>query len=67
MDRRALEALVWKHTHRDYRGRGPDGVRRVLHLNPETGATESWPLASFTDAELVAKLPSRVRAGLALA
>lgn len=61
MDRRGLETLVWRHTHRDFRGRGSDGVRRVLHLNPQTGGTESWPLAAFTDDELLAKLPRRVR------
>lgn len=64
MDRKKLEALVWRHTHRDFRGVGDDGVRRVLHLNRATGGTESWPLSSFTDDELIAKLPQRVRVGL---
>ena len=62
VERTKLEALIWKHTHRDRRGTGSDGVRRILHLNPATGGTESWPLAAFTDEQLIAKLPLEVRA-----
>lgn len=40
MDRKKLEAIAWKHTHREARGVGDDGVRRVLHLNQSTGGTE---------------------------
>jgi hypothetical protein len=65
MDRKKLEALVWRHRHRDFGGRGDDGVRRVLHLNPRTGGTELWPLSSFTDRGLIAKLPRKIREGIA--
>lgn len=61
--RKKLEALAWKHTHRDFKG-VTDGVKMRLHLNPKTGGTESWPLSSFTDAELIEKLPSAIRATL---
>lgn len=36
---------------------GEGGIRRVLRLNPQTGGTESVPLASLTDDELRAMLP----------
>lgn len=65
MDRAKLEALVWRSTHPDSRGVGDDGVRCVLHRNPATGGTESWPLSSFTDEQLVEKLPQSALARLA--
>lgn len=59
--RAQLEALVWKHTHRDFKG-VTDGVRYRLHLNTENGGgTESWPLSAFSNEQLVEKLPSKVR------
>jgi len=60
-DRKQLESLVWRHTHRDFKGKREDGTRCVNHLVPEYG-TCSVPLASLTDAELLGKLPARVRA-----
>lgn len=59
--RAKLEALVWRHTHRDFKGL-IDGIRTVLHLAP--GGTCVVALSSLTDAELFDKLPSRVRAEL---
>jgi hypothetical protein len=58
MERKKLEALLYQSTHNDFKG---EGVKTVLHLNPRTGGTEAWPLSKFTDAELIAKLPRRVR------
>jgi hypothetical protein len=58
--REQLEALVWKHSHADFKG-VTDGVRYRLHLNEKTGGTESWPLSTFTDEQLIEKLPSKVR------
>ena len=58
--RARLEALVWKHTHKDFKG-VIDGVRHCLHLNTQRGGTESWPLSSFTVEQLIDKLPSKVR------
>jgi len=59
-DRTRLEALVWKNKHTDFKGKRADGTKCVLHLYPERG-TCSVPLASLTDAELLAKLPTHVR------
>lgn len=58
--RKNLEALVWRHTHRDFRGR-TDGVRHVLTQNPTHGGTESWPLSAFTEEQLMTKLPRSER------
>lgn len=62
LSRKKLEALVYKNTHADYRGRREDGTRCVLHM--ETGVThgtESWPLSKFTEDQLLAKLPKKIR------
>lgn len=58
--RAQLEALVWKHTHQDFKG-VIDGVRYRLHLNEKKGGTESWPLSTFTNEQLIDKLPRKVR------
>ncbi len=60
-----LERLLWGHTHPNYRGKGEDGVKRVLHLVPGQG-TCSWPLSSFTDAQIEAKIPRVAREWLAI-
>ena len=60
MERKKLEALLYRSTYNDFKGK-IEGVKTVLHLNPSTGGTEAWPLSTFTDAELIAKLPARVR------
>jgi hypothetical protein len=59
-----LEALVWKHTHKDFRGKSDDGTKCVLHLNTDKGGTESWPLSKFSDGQLIDKLPKAVLATL---
>ncbi len=61
MDRKKIEAMVWRPTHREARGVGDDGVRRVLHVNPATCGTELWPLSSLTNAQLTDRLPRSVR------
>jgi hypothetical protein len=58
--RKRLEALVWKHTHRDFRGKLEDGTKTVLVGTP--AGTCLIALTNMTDAELLAKLPARVRA-----
>jgi hypothetical protein len=65
VNRKKFGTLVWRQTHRDHRGGGDDGVRRVLHRNPATGGTESWPLSSFPESQLVEKLPASARGRLA--
>jgi hypothetical protein len=42
---------LWKRTPKDYRGI-VNGVRMVLHMNPETGATELWPLSAVYSEEM---------------
>ena len=60
MTRARLEALVWRNTHADFRGKREDGTKCVLHFVPNSG-TCSVPLASLTDAQLIEKLPRKVR------
>ncbi len=50
--RKELERKAWAAQHRDYKGKGADGVRRMLHRNPKTGGTESWPIEQIPDADL---------------
>lgn len=45
--------LIWKHTHRDYRGT-MNGVRTILTLRQ--GGTTLVPLDGLTDAEKADKL-----------
>lgn len=52
--RKEWERKAWAVKHPDYRGKGADGVKRMLYRNPKTGATESWPLSQIPDAELKA-------------
>ena len=40
----------WKRKHRDFKAID-GGVRYALHLNPETGATESWPVEIIPEAK----------------
>jgi hypothetical protein len=55
-ERKKAEQIVWKGTHPDAKGKGEDGVKRVLTLSPSGGGTESWPLSTFTDDQLVTKM-----------
>lgn len=61
--RKKLEALVWKHTHRDFKGTSADGTRTVLHYLSNVG-TCAVSLASLSDEELIAKLPLSLRIGV---
>ncbi len=62
LPRAKLEALLWRTTHRDFRGTisTAKDSRTVLHLNPKTGGTELWNLCAFSDSELLEKLGKRV-------
>lgn len=53
----ALDA-VWRNTHRDYRGIGQDGVKRVLVYRQ---GTFSVPLEHLTDKEIREALPESLR------
>lgn len=61
--RKKLEALVWKHTHRDFKGKWEDGTKTVLHrrLVGAVEALSSTPLSSLTVEELYRKLPAAVK------
>jgi len=50
-------AAVWKHKHRDYKGR-IDGVRYVMVYR---NGTMSVPLTDLTDAEIEDALPKAVK------
>ena len=51
--------LVWRHTHRDFKGVAEDGTKRVLLFVPGVG-TCSVPLETLTDEQIEAKLPKAV-------
>jgi hypothetical protein len=55
--RKKLETLVWKSTHKDFRG-SIDGTKNVLHLVPGKG-TCLVGLKDLTDAELLSKVPKK--------
>lgn len=59
MDRKKLEALVWRHKHPDARGEAL-GFREILRLVPGSG-TCAVPLSSLSRGELVDALPGKVR------
>lgn len=69
MERKKLESLVWKHTHKDFKGvwTSEDGTKTktVLHYVPAKG-TCAVSLSSLTDEELYEKLPSKVKVDLAV-
>ena len=55
MDRKQQLNLIWRHTHRDYKGTRADGVKTIL-VN-ENGATCLVELDALTDAQIAEKLP----------
>jgi hypothetical protein len=63
--RKRLENLLYRYTSNDFKGRGADGVRRVLNL--ESAGTCSVPLSAFADDVLIAKLPRKAREAAVLA
>lgn len=50
---------MWKRKHKDYRSE-PGEPKSILHLNPRTGGTESWPVTAFEDKEILAELGNTV-------
>jgi hypothetical protein len=63
MERHKLEALVYRHTHRDFKGKMQDGTKTILHNESGvTYGTECWPLSKFTEQQLIGKLRAEVRA-----
>jgi chorismate mutase len=56
--RKKLEALLWKNTHKDFRG-SIDGAKNVL-INRGGEGTCLVPLDALTDEELLGKLPKRL-------
>jgi hypothetical protein len=60
--RRKLEALVRKHTHRDFKG-GKGADRTILAFVSGIGTCQVW-LSKMTDSELLERLPKSVRESL---
>jgi len=56
--RKELERLVWKHTHRDFKGKY-QGQKTVLTLGPK--GTTMVAISDLSDDELLKKIPSRFR------
>jgi hypothetical protein len=56
--RKKLEALLWKNTHKDFRG-SIDGVKNVL-VNRGAEGTCLVSLDALTDQELLSKIPKRL-------
>ena len=52
--------IVWRTTHRDFKGKRDDGTKCVLVFEPGVG-TCSVPLASLTDDQINSKLPKELR------
>lgn len=65
MDRKRLEALVWKHTHTDYKGKLEDGTKTVMSYESERLVDPTIgfliPLSVLSEAQLLARLPSKIR------
>lgn len=57
---RKLADLVYRYTHRDFKGRLEDDTRTILMLVPSKG-TCLVNLDSLSEAELLDRLPSAVR------
>jgi hypothetical protein len=69
MTRKEKLKLIWRHTHRDYRGIAADGTKMVLEMVPGVG-TCSVPLESLTDEQIEKRMPyvlkiEEVRLGMA--
>lgn len=58
--RKLLLTLVWRHTHKDFKGKFSDGTKTVLKFVPSKG-TCLVPLDSLTDQELFDKIPTRFK------
>lgn len=54
MTREQKLALIYRHTHKDFKGR-MNGERNILVLR--AGGTTLIPLSALTDAEIAAKFP----------
>jgi hypothetical protein len=52
--------LIYRHTHKDFKGKWPDGTRNILA--PRSGGSELTSLSDLTDEEIADKLPGALRA-----
>jgi hypothetical protein len=60
IDRKKLEAAVWRSVHADFKGKRDDGTKVVLIFRPSLG-TCSEPLSGLTEEELIGKLNRKER------
>jgi len=58
MTRKEALALVWKHTHRDYKGKLADGTKAIMTFRRGTVLV---PLEGLTDEEIQHALPREKR------
>jgi hypothetical protein len=58
--RKAVEKLVWKKTHKDYRST-TGGIKKILILDRNTGATTLAPLSSISTERLLEKLGDAIK------
>lgn len=58
MTREQKLALIWRHTHQDFKGVREDGTRSILVYRQGTTAV---PLDDLTDAEINDRLPRAKR------
>lgn len=53
-------ALIWRHTHADYKGKRDDGTKCVLYFQPGSGTT-SCPIEALPQAVFDEKLADAKR------
>lgn len=52
--------LIYRHTHRDFKGHWPDKTRNIMVLR--SGGSNLVSLDDLTEAEVADKLPGAIRA-----
>lgn len=57
-ERKAALKLIYRHTHKDYKGKFPDGTKTILVCR---GGTCLVALDDLTDTEIADRLPSAQR------
>lgn len=62
MDRKKLEKLAWKKTHKDFKSPWNKGDCTLLHFVPGVG-TSVVPISKFTDRELADKAGLKISTG----
>jgi hypothetical protein len=53
-------SLIFRHTHKDFKGKWPDGTRNIMALR--SGGSHLVSLSDLTDAEIADKLSGAISA-----